>query len=100
RGQFPKITPQTLERLRQLLVAASKATTSEPKAHRRVDFLRSGFEFTALSAEAHRLKDAVVRGEKVELSAAQAVLDRRWQMMRALYERQPLAVNVVVVAAN
>lgn len=105
RGQFPKITPQTLDQMRALLVAAGKATAGEPENHRRVDFLRAGFEFTAISAEAHRLKDAVVStvqqgGETVDLAAAQAVLERRWQMMRALFERQPLAVNVVVVAAN
>lgn len=105
RGQFPKITQQTLDQMRALLVAAGKATANDPETHRRVDFLRAGFEFTAISAEAHRLKDAVVSsaekgGETTDLAAAQAVLERRWQMMRALFDRQPLAVNVAVVAAN
>lgn len=100
RGQFPKISLQTLDHMRSLLIAAGKATANDPETRRRVDFLRAGFEFTAISAEAHRLKDAVVNGETIDLAAAQAVLDRRWQMMRALFDRQPLAVNVAVVAAN
>ncbi len=100
RGQFPKITPQTLDQMRTLLVAAGKATANDPEAHRRVDFLRAGFEFTAISAEAHRLKNAVANGETIDLAAAQSLLERRWQMMRALFDRQPLAVNVAVVAAN
>lgn len=100
RSQFPRIEPDTIEKMRALLVAAGKATASDPESHRRVAFVRAGFEFTAISAEAHRLKDAVLKGETVDLPAAHALLERRWQMMRALFEQQPLAVNVAVVAAN
>lgn len=100
RSQFPKLTPQTIERMRAQLVAAGKATANNPEAHRRVAFVRAGFEFTAISAEAYRLKNAVLNGEKVDLPTAHALLERRWQMMRALFEQQPLAVNVAVVAAN
>ncbi len=100
RGQFPKIAPASLDLMRGLLVAAGKATANDPESHRRVAFLRAGFEFTAISAEAHRLKDAALNGETVDLPAARAVLERRWQMMRALFDQQPLAVNVAVVAAN
>lgn len=100
RSQFPRITPQTVERMRALLVDAGKATANDSESHRRVAFVRAGFEFSAISAEAHRLKDAVQMGETVDLAAAHALLERRWQMMRALFEQQPLAVNVAVVAAN
>jgi hypothetical protein len=100
RGQFPQITTETLDRMRALLIAASKATAGDPEAHRRVAFLRAGFEFTALSAEAHRLSAAATAGEAIDFAAAQVVLERRWQMMRALYQQQPLAVNVVIVGAN
>jgi hypothetical protein len=100
RGQFPKIDPQTIERLREHLVAAAKATADDGPSRRRVDFLRAGFELTAMSAEAHRLKNAAAAGEAVDPAAAHAVLERRWQLMRAMFERQPLAVNVAVVAAH
>jgi hypothetical protein len=100
RGQFPKISATALEKMRSLLVDAAKATANDPAARRRVDFVRAGFEFTAISAEANRLKDAALKGEPVDLAAAHALLERRWQMMRALFQRQPLAVNVAVVAAN
>jgi len=77
RGQFPRITPQTIDRMRSLLIAAAQATTADLDSRRRVDFLRAGFEFTALSAEAHRFKDAALNGETVDLPAAHAVLQRR-----------------------
>ena len=36
----------------------------------------------------------------VDAKAAATVLERRWQMMRALIRNQPLAVNMAVVAGN
>ena len=100
RGYFPKIEPATLDQLRAQLTAAAKATADDPASRRRVDFLRAGFELTAVSAEAHKLKLAKAAGETVDLAQAHAVLERRWQLMRAMFERQPLAVNVAVVAAH
>jgi hypothetical protein len=100
RGQFPKISPAAIERMRALLVEAGKATSSEPGAHRRIGFVRTGFEFTAISAEVHRLKEAALEGKDVDLPAAHALLEKRYQMMRAMFERQPVAVNVAFVAAN
>jgi len=100
RGQFPKIEPATIAKLREHLVAAAAATADDGPSRRRVDFLRAGFELTAVSAEAHRLKLAAAAGETVDPAQAQALLERRWQLMRAMFERQPLAVNVAVVAAH
>src|SRR5262249_20750084 len=39
RGQFPKITPESIEKMRTLLVEAGKATANDPAAHRRVAFV-------------------------------------------------------------
>lgn len=100
RGQFPKITPAAIEKMRALLLEAGKATANDPASHRRVAFIRTGFEFTAISAEVHRLKEATLEGKEIDLPAAHALLEKRWQMMRAMFERQPLAVNVAFVAAN
>lgn len=100
RGQFPLIAPETLEAMRAALIAASKATASEVGAHQRVDFLRAGFEFTAISAEAHRLKEAAESGTKLDSATVTAVMERRWQIMRAILKSHPLAVNVALVAAN
>ena len=100
KGAFPQITPETIAGLRASLVAAAKATEQDAPSHRRVAFLRAGLEFTALSVEAHRLADAAADGGTVDAKAASAVMERRWQIMRAIFQNHPLAVNVGVVAGN
>jgi hypothetical protein len=100
RGHFPKIAPETIDELRTLLVAAAKATENDAPSHRRVAFLRAGLEFTAISAEAHRLADAAEAGTPPDPKTAADVMERRWQMMRALLKQQPLAINAGVVAIN
>ena len=96
---FPQIAPESLAALRELLVAAARATAADAASGRRVAFLRAGLEFTAISAEAHRLARAAEAGVAVDSKAAAALLERRWQLMRLLLQQQPLAVNVAVVAA-
>ena len=100
RGAFPLITPADLSAMRNELMAASKATENDIPSHRRVAFLRTGFEFTAVSAEAHGLKEALEAGAKPDSAAISSVMERRWQIMRAMFKTQPLAVNVTVVAGN
>jgi hypothetical protein len=58
-----------------------------------------GLKFTANSAEADRLRKFAEAGTKIDFSVVNAVLDRRWQMMRAIFQNQPLAVNVALIAA-
>ncbi|EDY22446.1 hypothetical protein CfE428DRAFT_0571 [Chthoniobacter flavus Ellin428] len=99
RGAFPKIASETIDQLRGLLVAAAKATEKDAPAHRRVAFLRAGLEFTAINAQAHRLAEAAEAGTPPEAKAVSEVMEHRWQLMRALLQQQPLAVNVGVVAA-
>ncbi len=99
KGSFPQITQETIDGLRASLVAAAKATENDEPSHRRVAFLRAGLEFTAVSAEAHRLADAIEDGKKADVQAVNAVMERRWQIMRAILKNHPLAVNVGVVAA-
>jgi hypothetical protein len=100
KGAFPEITPETIGELRASLVAAAKATEQDAPSHRRVAFLRAGLEFTAISAEAHRLADAAANGGSLDAKKANEVMERRWQMMRAILQHHPLAVNVGVVAGN
>ena len=100
KGAFPDITPETISDLRASLVAAAKATEQDAPSHRRVAFLRAGLEFTAITAEAHRLADAAANGGSLDAKKANEIMERRWQMMRAILQREPLAVNVGVVAGN
>lgn len=96
---FPQIAPESLASLRELLVAAARATAADAASGRRVAFLRAGLEFTAISAEAHRLARVADAGGAVDPQAASGLLERRWQLMRMLLQEHPLAVNVAVVAA-
>ncbi len=100
RGAFPKITSETIGELRKLLVAAAKATENDAPSHRRVAFLRAGLEFTAINAEAHHLADTAETGTAPDAKVVSDVMERRWQLMRALLQQQPLAVNVGTVAAS
>ncbi len=100
RDVFPLIAPETISAMRAELIAAAKSTENDPPSHRRVAFLRAGLEFTAISAEAHRLADAAANGAHPEAKKVNEVMERRWQMMRAILRQHPLAVNVGVVAAG
>lgn len=98
---FPLIKPETLDAMRATLIAAAKATASDPASNHRVSFLRAGLEFTAITAEAHRLKEtAEATGTKPDAAKVSAVMEHRWQLMRAIFQTHPLAVNVALVAAN
>ena len=99
KGVLPQVSPETISELRASLVAAANATEKDAPSHRRVAFLRAGLEFTAASAEAHRLAAAMDGGTKVDAQTVNAVMERRWQIMRAILKNHPLAVNVGVVAA-
>jgi len=100
RGDFPTIRPGTLEAMRAALIAAAKATVNDAPSQHRTAFLRAGFEFTAINAEAHALAEAAeTSGTKPDLEVVTALMERRWQMMRAIYQRHPLAVNFALVAA-
>jgi len=100
-GMFPLIKPETLDAMRTTLITAAKATANDPTANNRVSFLRAGLEFTAISAEAQRLKEvAEATGTKPDTVKVSEVMERRWQLMRAIFQTHPLAVNVALVAAN
>ncbi len=98
---FPLIKPETLDAMRATLIAAAKATVNDPASNHRVSFLRAGLEFTAITAEAHRIKEAAeAAGTNPDAVKVSAVMEHRWQLMRAIFQTHPLAVNVALVAAN
>lgn len=101
RGLFPRIKPATLEAMRAALVAAAKATANDAPAHHRVSPSCGPDSSSPISAEAHRLKEAAESsGTKPDPAAVSAVMERRWQMMRAIFQSHPLAVNVTLIPMN
>jgi hypothetical protein len=57
-------------------------------------------EFTALSHEAQNRAASVEKDKAPDTKAIDALMERRWQLMRAILQEQPSAVNVGVVAGN
>lgn len=95
-----QIAPAVISELTALLDEAARAAGGDKEVRRRIDFLRKGLEFTAISAEAYRLRDAAAENRPVDKVAAGKLLDRRWLLMRSLSRGVPLAVNIGVVAGH
>jgi hypothetical protein len=84
-------TPEVIAELRTLLDAANRHAAGAAAVRARLAFLRAGLEFTALQAEAHHM---LARAAETDHAAAARLLDRRYVMMRDLFRKQPLAINV------
>lgn len=92
-------TPEAVAGLHAQLDEAQELAADHRTIRERVAFLRAGLVFTDLSARGHRLRAAAVAGEPVDMDAAHELLDRRWLLMREIFRRHHLAVNVAAVAA-
>ena len=85
-----------LTELRGYLGTAERATAEDAGSRRRIAFLRRGLDLTEIEAAAHRLlrQTELNADEKAE---ARRLLDRRWVMMRKIFEEEHYAVNVAAV---
>ncbi len=95
-----RYTPEALEELRGLLVAADTAAGDDSALKARIAFLRAGLEYTAATAEAARLRAQAQTGRPLDQAVVNRVMDRRRQFMRELATREPLAINAPYIAAN
>lgn len=94
-----EISQETLIKLRALLDKAAAAVKEDKTSLERVNFLRAGFELTTLTNEVYRLANAAQAGAEIDIEEAKALMQRRWNLMRAAYLRHNLAVNTPLVAA-
>ena len=89
-------TPQEIARLRSLLDAADEAAKDNEEVRRRITFLRTGLDFTEVQAEIYRLLR--LTGERRlkpdERDRAIQLLDKKFLMMRDIFENNHFAVNV------
>jgi hypothetical protein len=90
-------TPEVLTELRSDLDAADRATMDDTASRRRITFLRRGLDFTEIQATAYRLLRRVGELNADEKAEAARLLDRRWVMMRKMFEEEHYAVNVAAV---
>ncbi len=85
-------TKEVIEKLRKLLESADKVA-KDPIIKKRIAFLSIGLEFTNLQAQAYRFAINYKLGKHVDLKQAAQVLKQRHELMRKIFEQQPLAVN-------
>jgi hypothetical protein len=88
-------TPEIVSELRRLLDRAEQLAGDDEAFQTRIAFLRRGLDFTDVQAQAYRF----LREEgNVDREAAHRVLDRKYWLMRDVFEHSHLAVNVAYVA--
>jgi len=88
-------TPAIIAELSGTLDEAEKLAAGDNAVLARIAFLRDGLDFTDLQAQAYRF----LRQEgKVDREAARRLLDRKYWLMRDIFENHHLAVNVAYVA--
>ncbi len=84
-------SPETVDRLQRLLDAADKAAAGNDDVLKRIAWLRQGLKFTDSQAQAYRLLEDPSGTDR---AVARRLLDTRYEMMRNIFEKDHLAVNV------
>jgi len=92
-------TPKVIEELERMLEAANQLAGNDSEVRRRIEFLRVGLEFAELQAKVYgslRLAQQR-RPSAAEQTAAKELLDRKWLMMRRIFQQEHFAVNVTAM---
>jgi hypothetical protein len=87
-------TSEALAGLRKELDQASKEAASDSIVAKRIAFLDVGLRWTALEAQAHGLLVA----PKADKETVKRTLDARFALMREVFQKTPLAVNVAYIS--
>lgn len=88
-------TPQVIAELSELLKQAEKLAAGDKAVLGRIAFLRQGLAFTDVQARAYRFLEQPASADR---TSAQRLLDRKYWLMREIFEKDYLAVNVAYVA--
>ncbi|MBI2804395.1 MAG: hypothetical protein HYX68_05350 [Planctomycetes bacterium] len=84
-----------LSGLRKELDQARKEAGDQSIFYKRVAFLELGLRWTEIEARSHAF---LTDSAKADKAAAKKVLDQRFALMRDVFQRSPLAVNVAYVS--
>lgn len=98
-GETDPYTPEVVAELRGYLDAAEADSGDDLAARRRIGFLRVGLDWADIQAQTYRFRD-LARERKLtpeEWAEATKLLDRRWLMMRRIFQEEHFAVNVTTV---
>jgi hypothetical protein len=88
-------TPEALAGLRKELRQARRDAGDDVVIGKRVEFLEIGLRWTEAEARAHAFLADLARADK---AAARKALDERYALMREVFGKMPLAVNVAYVS--
>lgn len=92
---FSGFTDAAIAELKSLIDRAAGEAAGDADSLKRVEFVRVGARWMELEVKAHRFLADPARADK---AAAKVALDARFAMMREIFEKSPLAVNVAYVS--
>jgi uncharacterized protein DUF4838 len=96
--KLTRLTPFTREaigELRDLLASARREAGDDETVLKRIAFLEDGLRWTDVETRVHAFLDA---GDAADKAAAQNALDERFALMRELFEKDNLALNVAYIS--
>lgn len=88
-------TPEAIAGQRMELDAARKEAASDAVVARRLDFLELGLRWTTLEAAAHAF---VADAANADRGAARKILDERFALMKEVFQKSHLAMNVAYIS--
>jgi hypothetical protein len=94
-AQAPAFSSETVKELGQLLEQARKEAGRDDTIARRLNFLGLGLRWTAVEARAHSF---LADGAKADRKAVTQALDERRALMREIFLKAPLALNVAYIS--
>jgi hypothetical protein len=87
--------PKALAGLRKELEQARRDAGSDPTVAKRIAFLELGLRWTEIEARAHTF---LADPDKADKEAASTTLDERLALMREVFQKTPLALNVAYIS--
>ena len=84
-----------LAELKELIAQARNETASDAACAKRVEFIALGAKWTEIETHAHRL---LATTAKPDPALVKRVLDERHALMREVFEKEPLALNVTLIS--
>jgi hypothetical protein len=86
---------KALTGLRKELEQARREAGSDPTVAKRLTILELGLRWTEIEMRAHAF---LADPEKADREAARTILDERLALMREVFEKTPLALNVAYIS--
>jgi hypothetical protein len=93
-GVTEAYSAEQCNKLNSILNAAKQSAADRSDVLNRIEFLRTGLRFARLQSQVHGLRSKKVNGEPVDSDAIKKLLDERYHLMRAIFTKHHMAINV------